>query len=168
MMRGFGAVLRFFAAPFTPSVPARPPGGRRSRRAGARVALAALLLAAASLHFLATDAEERLVPSWLPWRRGLVYLSGILEILGALGLLSPSPRVRRAAGWGVAALLIAVFPANVNHAVNNLQLGGFMNYRPYQWARLPFQVVFIWWALWCTAPEPQGAPGRDYPATGGS
>ena len=122
-------------------------------KTGARVALALLLLAAASLHFLATDAEERMVPAWLPWRRGLVYLSGAAEIAGALGLLAPDPRVRRAAAWGVAALLVAIFPANVNHAVNNVQLGGILDNRLYQWGRLPFQAVFIWWALWCTAPE---------------
>jgi uncharacterized membrane protein len=47
-------------------------------------------------------------------------------------------------------LLIAIFPANVYQAVADVKLGGFMNSPLYLWGRLPFQVVFISWALWCT------------------
>lgn len=126
----------------------RGPASHTRARTVASVALAATLLAAASLHFVATDAEEQLVPGWLPWRRELVYISGAAEIAGALGLLVP--RTRRAAALFVAALLVAVFPANVNHAVNNIQLGGVMNSRLYQWGRLPLQAPLILWALWCS------------------
>lgn len=106
--------------------------GRRRRKTLARAALALLLLAAASLHFLAAEMEERLVPSWLPWRRQLVYVSGIAEMMGALGLLAPSARLRRAAGWWIVLVFVAVFPVNVNHAVNNLQVGGLLDSRVYQ------------------------------------
>lgn len=130
-------------------------GGRAARRAGrkaiARALLAAAFLAVASLHFIATDAEERLVPGWLPARRALVYLTGVWEIAGAVGLLIP--RTRRAAAWGLAVLLVAVFPANVNHAVNNLQLGGILDSRLYQWLRLPVQPLLIWCVLWSTSPD---------------
>lgn len=121
------------------------------RKAIARAILAAAFLAAASLHFIATDAEERLVPGWLPARRALVYLTGVWEIAGAVGLLIP--RTRRAAAWGLVALLVAVFPANINHAVNNLQLGGILDSRLYQWLRLPFQPLLIWCVLWSTSPD---------------
>lgn len=129
-----------------------------------RVALALLFAAAASLHFIATDAEEQLVPSFLPWRRELVYLTGVLEIMGALGLLLP--RTRRPAAYLLAALLVAIFPANVNHAVNDLQLGGPLNSRLYQWGRLPLQAVLIWWALWCAAPGRSAAEGGGRGAAG--
>ena len=126
-------------------------GGRTGRKAIARAILAAAFLAAASLHFIATDAEERLVPDWLPARRALVYLTGVWEIAGAVGLLIP--RTRRVAAWGLVALLVVVFPANVNHAVNNLQLGGILDSRLYQWLRLPFQPLLIWCVLWSASPD---------------
>lgn len=62
-------------------------------------------------HFLATDAEMRIVPPWLPWPRALVLVSGVFELVGAAGLLWQ--RTRRAAGVGLIALTIAVTPANV-------------------------------------------------------
>ena len=102
-----------------------------------------------------TDTEERLVPSFLPWRRQLVYVTGVLELVGAAGLLIP--RTRRVAAALLVAILIVVFPANVNHAVNNLQLGGLLNSLLYQWARLPLQTLLIWWTLWVVAP-PAGCP----------
>jgi len=117
----------------------------------ARAVLALFFGVAASLHFIATDTEERLVPSFLPWRRQLVYVTGVLELVGAVGLLIP--RTRRAAAYLLVAVLIAVFPANVNHAVNNLQLGGLLNSRLYQWARLPLQPLLIWWTLWVATPQ---------------
>ncbi len=120
-------------------------------KALARAALALFFGVAASLHFIATDTEERLVPSFLPWRRQLVYVTGVLELVGAVGLLIP--RTRRAAAYLLVAVLIAVFPANVNHAVNNLQLGGLLNSRLYQWARLPLQPFLIWWTLWVATPR---------------
>lgn len=131
--------------------------GRAGRKAIARALLAGLFLVAASLHFTATDAEERLVPAWLPARRALVYLTGVWEIAGAIGLLIP--RTRRAAAWGLVALLVAVFPANVNHAVDNLQLGGLLDSRLYQWLRLPLQPLLIWWVLWSTSPDDEQLTG---------
>ncbi|HEY8602421.1 MAG TPA: DoxX family protein [Thermomicrobiales bacterium] len=107
-------------------------------------------LASAGLHFAATDTEARLIPEFLPWRRELVLISGAAEVAGALGLLYPPTRT--AAAYGLVALLIAVFPANINHAVQNIQLGGFMDSRGYQWGRLPFQALFIWATLWSAKP----------------
>jgi len=110
-------------------------------------------LASAGLHFTATDTEARLIPEFLPWRRELVLISGAAEIVGALGLLYPP--TRKAAAYGLVILLIAVFPANINHAVQNIQLGGFMDSRAYQWGRLPFQALFIWATLWSAKSEPK-------------
>ena len=124
------------------------------RRAQVRFLVALGFLATASLHFVATKAETRLVPAVFPWRRQLVLLTGVGEIAGALGLLHP--QTRRGAVYWLVALLIAIFPANVNHAINNIQLGGVLNRRAYQWGRLPFQALFIWATLWCARPEPAG------------
>lgn len=133
----------------------------RPRRSRVRLLVALALLAAASLHFVATEAEARLIPAALPWRRQLVLLTGVAEIAGALGLLLP--RTRRAAAYALVALLILIFPANINHAVNNLQVGGPLNSPIYQWGRLPFQALFIWLVLWCAAPDD---PAIDRPRRG--
>ena len=122
-------------------------------RSWMRALIALGFLGSAGLHFTATATEARLIPEFLPWRRELVLISGAAEVIGALGLLYPP--TRKASAYGLVALLIAVFPANINHAVQNIQLGGFMDSRSYQWGRLPFQALFIWVTLWSAKPGPQ-------------
>ncbi len=112
------------------------------------------MVIAGGLHFLATDAYVAIMPAYLPWHWELVYLSGIFEILGGLGLLVP--RWRRAAGLGLIALYVAVFPANINMAVNNIQPSGIAIPEALLWARLPLQGVFIAWAWWVSQPEDRG------------
>ncbi len=119
----------------------------------ARITMGIVFMLAASLHFTASEVELKLIPTFLPLRHEALYITGVFEFLGGLGLFVPNEKVRRASAWGLVALLIVIFPANVYQAVKNIQLGGFMNSRIYQWGRLPFQAVFIWWALWCTSKE---------------
>jgi uncharacterized membrane protein len=130
----------------------------------ARVVLALLMVAVGTLHFVAPAPFVRIVPRALPRPGALVYLSGFFEILGGLGLLVP--RTRRVAAWGLVALYVAVFPANVNMAVNNLPFGAVRN-PTLAWLRLPFQAVFILWAWWCARPDPPPLPpGSDRPGSG--
>jgi uncharacterized membrane protein len=121
-----------------------------------RAVLSVLMVGIGTLHFLAPAPFVRIVPESLPHPLALVYLSGFCEILGGLGLLVP--RTRRAAAWGLVALYVAVFPANVNMAVNNLPFDGVRN-PTLVWLRLPFQAVFILWAWWYTRPDPGPDPG---------
>ncbi len=97
-----------------------------------------------AMHFRSPKVYERMMPSWLPAHRALVLISGVFEVLGGVGLLVPA--TQHLAAWGLIALFVAVFPANVNMAVNRLPLGR----RPVPtwalWLRLPFQLVFIGWA----------------------
>ena len=107
--------------------------------------LAAAFVAAGVLHLVKPRMFEAIVPPSLPAPRLLVYLSGVAEILGGAGLLVPA--VRTWAGWGLAALLVAVFPANLYMA---RQSGPLRPTRP-RWlllARLPLQAVLIAWVLW--------------------
>ncbi|HXX32204.1 MAG TPA: DoxX family protein [Myxococcaceae bacterium] len=110
--------------------------------------LAALMVFAGAMHFVAPRAYVRIVPGWLPRPDLLVAVSGVCEVLGGLGLLVPA--TRPAAAWGLVALFIAVFPANVNMAVHRIGFGR----RPWPawalWARLPLQAVLILWAAWFT------------------
>lgn len=123
----------------------------RMRKDIARIVLGVLFILASRLHFTHVDAELKIIPAFLPWRRQALYITGLFEFIGGVGLFVP--RFKRTAAWGLVALLIAVFPANVYHAVKNIRLGGMLNLRLYQWARLPFQGVFIYWVLWSTSPD---------------
>jgi uncharacterized membrane protein len=112
------------------------------------VVAALFFVAAGSLHFLRPAPYLKIVPPSIPWPLAMVYISGVAEIAGGFGVLLPV--FRRAAGWGLVALLIAVFPANVYMALDQVQATA--NPLPVWilWARLPLQFVLIWWVLWCT------------------
>ncbi len=108
-----------------------------------------MFLTSGVLHFVRPEVYEGIVPRWLPDPRGLVYLSGVAELACAGGLLHP--RSRRAAGYASAALLVAVFPANVQMALDarHAAAGGgrLTAYQLATYARLPLQVPLIWVAL---------------------
>ena len=97
-------------------------------------------------HFYHTDFYVRIMPPYLPWHRELVYLSGVFEVL--LGALLLVPRFTTPAAWGLSALLIAVFPANLHMALHPEQYPEFGLLG--LWLRLPLQGVLIAWAYWLT------------------
>ena len=121
-------------------------------RTGFRVLLAGTFVLAGVLHFTKTPVYESIMPSYLPEPRALVLISGAAEIAGGVGVLLPFP-VRRWAGWGLVTLLVAVFPANVNMALNGAVIAGKPIAPALLWGRLPLQGVFIAWVLWVTRPE---------------
>ncbi|MDB6024066.1 MAG: DoxX family rane protein [Verrucomicrobiales bacterium] len=98
-------------------------------------------IVAGANHFLNPGPYRAMMPSYLPWPVGLVAWSGVAEIVGGLGLLIP--RVRPFAAWGLIALLVAVFPANLNVALHGWAGVGFPQWS--LWLRLPLQFLFIWW-----------------------
>ena len=105
-----------------------------------------LFVAAGANHFLDPDFYVPMMPPYLPWHRELVYLSGVCEIvLGALVLV---PRYSRYAAWGLIALLLAVFPANLHMALHPDEFPEFGVVG--LWLRLPVQGVLIAWAYWFT------------------
>jgi uncharacterized membrane protein len=114
--------------------------------------MGAFYVFAGVMHFVAPDPYVGIMPAYLPWHLELVYLSGVAEILCGVGVLIPRTRVL--AAWATIALLIAVFPANLNVAIHDLPMGdategaGILN-----WVRLPLQLVLIAWAWWYTRGE---------------
>jgi uncharacterized membrane protein len=114
----------------------------------ALVVAAFFYIGAGTLHFLKPESYLRIVPPYIPWHPAMVEVSGFFEILGGVGLLIP--RTRRAAAWGLVALLIAVFPANLYMATNPVQAGAGSIAPALRWGRLPLQLILIWWVLWCT------------------
>jgi uncharacterized membrane protein len=103
-------------------------------------------------HFLNPEFYVAIMPPYLPWHLELVYLSGIAEIV--LGIALAIPRYRSLAAWGVIALLIAVFPANLHQAINDVPMpGSDESIGAIRWARLPLQAVLILWAWWYTGSD---------------
>ena len=93
-------------------------------------------------HFLRPGMYRSIVPHILPWRDQIVWLSGVAEII--CGLLLLFPATRTLGGWCIMALLIAVFPANIQMLLNFIKTNN--PYTWIAWLRLPVQFVLIYWA----------------------
>lgn len=104
-------------------------------------------------HFVRPQPFVDIVPDYLPSPLALVYVSGVFEVLGGLGLLYPP--TRRFSAWGLIALYLAVFPANIHMAVHQITPTGttpLPSWAP--WARLPLQALLIAWAYRYTRLRP--------------
>ena len=114
-----------------------------------RIALLALAFAfvvAGANHFVNPGFFVAIMPPYLPAHLELVYLSGVLEIAGGIGVMIPA--LRSLAGWGLVALLVAVFPANLHMAMHPELFSDATPFALY--SRLPIQILFIGWAYWAT------------------
>lgn len=111
----------------------------------ALVALALFFIGAGINHFVHQGVYVRMVPSWLSAPALLVQITGVCEILGGIGVLIGN--TRRLAGAGLIALLVAVFPANVQMA-QHPELYADLGTAPEFYVRLPLQLVLIAWVWW--------------------
>ena len=121
-------------------------------RTASRIVLSLLFIAAGVNHFVSPNVYLKITPDYLPWPLALVYVSGFFEVLGGIGVAMP--RLRRAAGWGLIALLVAVFPANIHMVVHADRFSDI----PF-WAlvaRLPLQGVLIAWVWWAAVRRKTG------------
>lgn len=120
-----------------------------------RISLAGLILligGGGALHFVIADSYAQIIPSWLGNRHAWVYGSGIVEM--TCGVLLAIPKTRRIGAWATIVVLVLIFPGNVKMAFDS----GLPNAQPpgnspiAAWMRLPFQILFIWWAYTFTRP----------------
>ena len=102
-------------------------------------------------HFTGPESFVAIVPPYLPVPLALVYISGVAEILGGLGVIPYA--TRKWAGWGLIALLIAVYPANIHMAMNPDEFPDVSE--TFLYGRLPFQFVLFAWVWWATRPDPE-------------
>ncbi|MGH9164362.1 MAG: DoxX family protein, partial [Acidimicrobiales bacterium] len=114
----------------------RPPLRWAVVRPSPRHVVVGALIVGGAAHFVVPDLYARIVPKALGHAHAWVYASGVVEV--AAGGLLGARRTRRLGGWLSAAVLLVIFPANVQHALDS---GGLL------WVRLPLQVPSIWWAL---------------------
>ncbi len=112
----------------------------------ARIAMSVMLLFTAVGHFAFTKGMAMMLPEFIPCKMELVYFTGIIEIIAAIGLFIPTLRVLTA--WLLIVFLILVLPANIYAALKNInyQTGAFDGNGPvYLWFRIPLQLFFIIW-----------------------
>jgi uncharacterized membrane protein len=117
----------------------------------ARVAMSVMLVFTAIGHFVFTKGMSMMIPQFIPFKESFVYLTGIFEILLAIGLLIPKLKV--ISGWTLIIFLLLMLPANIYASINNVnyQKGTFDgNGLAYLWFRIPLQILFIIWTYICT------------------
>lgn len=120
----------------------------------ARIAMSVMLVFTAIGHYAYTNGMAMMMPAFIPYKTAIVYLTGIIEIAAAIGLLLPSTRKL------TASLLIAYFiliiPANINAAIHRIDYQNATVEGPgvsYLWFRVPLQVLFIIWTYFSSINE---------------
>ncbi|HEX6982048.1 MAG TPA: hypothetical protein VF181_04750 [Balneolaceae bacterium] len=109
--------------------------------------LTTIFITAGIFHFIKPQVFAGIIPDFIPYHLTLVYISGVAEILGGIGILWH--QTEAIAAWGLIILLIAVFPANINMAVEAVQKLGYASwYSVATILRLPLQFVLIYWIYW--------------------
>ena len=116
--------------------------------ARARVGLTLFFVFTGLGHFIRTEGMVEMVPPSIPYRVELIYLTGVLELLGAVGVWVP--RLMRLTGLCLILMLIGILPANIYSAVHRVDFGGHGAGPTYLLVRVPFQLFVIWWTYFAT------------------
>ncbi len=126
-----------------------------------KVLLAFCFISAGINHFWDPEFYLRIMPPYLPWPSALHLIAGFFEIL--FGVMLLIQRYQKLAAWGLIALLLAVYPANIHMAINHHLFPEFPMI--FHWIRLPLQFVMIAWAWWFTKPDEvevlKNEPGKN-------
>lgn len=111
--------------------------------------LAVFYAVAGAIHLIRPEPFLTIMPGWVPAPYAVVLLTGVAEILGAVGLVQPfSKPLRRAAGWGLALYALCVWPANINHFIMDMARADGGLGLAYHVPRMFAQPVIIWLAVW--------------------
>ena len=116
-----------------------------------RIAISVMLVFTAIAHFVFTKGMAMMLPDFIPYKTETVYLTGIIEIVAAIGLFIPNLRIIIA--WLLIAFFILILPANIYAAIKHIdfQKGTFDgNGLTYLWFRIPLQILFIVWTYLST------------------
>lgn len=116
-----------------------------------QIAMAAMLLFTSLGHFMFTEGMAAMMPEFIPLKKEMVYFTGVMEILFAIGLLIP--RLKTPTAWLLMLFFILILPANIKAAVENINYQtGELNGSgiDYLWYRVPLQIIFILWVYFTT------------------
>jgi uncharacterized membrane protein len=111
-----------------------------------RVSLAIMLIVTGIAHFTRTDLMVEMMPEFLPLKKEIVYMTGILELLAVIGLLVG--RLSRITAILLIIFFVAVLPANIVGGIKQVNLGGMENGIMYLLFRVPMQILFIFWTYY--------------------
>lgn len=112
-----------------------------------RYLIGAVFILAGLLHFLKPAFYIKIMPDYIPWHKAMVYLSGVAELAGGIGMFLPA--VRFEAAIGLILLLLAVFPANIDMAVKAVRKRGWISiFSMLMILRLPLQFALMYWVYW--------------------
>ncbi len=112
----------------------------------ARIAMATMLVTTAIAHVVFAEGMSMMLPDWIPYKMELVYITGMLEAVAAVGLLMPT--YKKLTGWLLIVFFVLILPANIYAAMKhvNLESAAFDGDGPsYLWYRIPLQLFFIAW-----------------------
>lgn len=115
-------------------------------RLSGRIAMAVMLVFTAIGHFAFTKGMAMMLPDFIPFKTEIIYLTGVIEIIAAIGLLIPIISVWT--GWALTVFFILLLPGNIKAAIDHIdyQKGTFDGNGPaYLWFRIPLQLLFIIW-----------------------
>jgi len=130
---------------------------KKTKRELSAYAMAIFMVFFGLSHFYKQDELVLMLPGFVPFPNTVVFMTGIIEIILAIGLVFSS--TRRLAGILLAIYLVAIFPANVYKALNEVDISGTLSSPIISWVRLAFQPLFIIWALYCSKTPKK----RSYP-----
>ncbi len=129
-------------------------------RTAAKAGITLLFLTTGIAHFVITAPMSQMIPPPIPFKTELVWITGVLEILGAIGIWVR--RYERLTGWCLMALVVAVFPANIYTAVTGVVIEGQSTDLSYLIVRVPFQIFLV---VWIWAGTRRDVPGSGHQVT---
>ena len=121
-------------------------GGEFDFSLAGRIAMSAMLIFTAIGHFAFSEGMTLMLPSFVPFKKAVIYLTGVIEVAAAIGLLIP--RLQNLTAWLLILFFFLILPANINAAINKIdyQKGTTDgNGLTYLWFRVPLQIFFIAW-----------------------
>jgi uncharacterized membrane protein len=124
------------------------PGTKLAPTMRARAGLSLFFAFTAIGHFIQAEAMSAMLPPAIPYRLGLIHVTGILELLGAIGVWLP--RVMRLTGCCLMLMLVVFLPANIYSAIYRVDFGGHRSGAAYLLLRIPFQLFVIGWVYYAT------------------
>lgn len=111
-------------------------------RNAAKLGITILFLATGVAHFIVTRPMSQMIPPPIPFKTAIVYITGVLEIAGAIGIWT---RLERQAAWGLMLLVISIFPANIYTALTGVVIEGQSTNAKYLIVRVPFEILLVAW-----------------------
>lgn len=114
----------------------------------ARVGLSLFFFFTSVGHFIRTEEMAGMLPPVIPYRVEVIYITGVLELLGAIGVWIPG--LIRVTGVCLILMMVGLLPANIYSAINHVEFGGHGTGPAYLLIRVPFQLFVIWWVGFAT------------------